>query len=219
MPIRLLETFSEWLKSLPPDALLFEFGFVFILISLVLSIITLTTRLGKSGDSSDFVLSIVLLLASMGILLLLGGVIGLVIRYSDQLTKSLSNPSVAFLAIIGATLLYVLRSKKPFIYGGLEMIAGVSSIFLATLGPVSGGLIGKVLGIFGGIYIIVRGIDNAKKSLSKFWAEYTDTFDKRRLLPDERRDIEFWEEYADYFDNRGFLDRNYESIFWYYRFL
>jgi hypothetical protein len=100
----------------------------------------------------------------------------------------MANAGTVIGIIIGCFVLYRLRCRKPFWYGVIEVVVAVVTIIL-TIWPVSVSaatlIIGSrnifgiavelptFLGILGGVYIFVRGMDNMSKELPgwmrKWW--------------------------------------------------
>lgn len=72
--------------------------------------------------------------------------------------------------------LFILRKEKRNLYGFIEIIIGAMTITSIIISPTKGTYTGinDVLKIFGGIYIIIRGMDNFEKGLKspryiKYW--------------------------------------------------
>jgi hypothetical protein len=100
-----------------------------------------------------------------------------------DLVKFSSDPAVIFLAVMASVYLYWFRGQAPFLYGLLEVATGIVTISL-VLFTARGDVLARVLGILGGSYIIVRGMDNMDKGcpcwLRRFWDA---AFPKRSSLP------------------------------------
>jgi hypothetical protein len=80
----------------------------------------------------------------------------------------LSNPFSAIPAVVSGLLLYRLRGKHPFFYGGTEVCVSLLAI-LVSIGSDSSDPLNKLVGILGGVYILVRGFDNLDKGLPSSW--------------------------------------------------
>jgi hypothetical protein len=70
-----------------------------------------------------------------------------------------SDPSVFFLAVMASIYLYWFRGQAPFFYGILEVATGIATVSLVFF-TAKGDILARILGILGGSYIIVRGMDN-----------------------------------------------------------
>jgi hypothetical protein len=66
---------------------------------------------------------------------------------------------------IGAVLFYRLRGTRPIIYGVVEVLIGISAIW-AGIYLSQPPFLTQGLATLGGIYIIVRGLDNFRRGLS-----------------------------------------------------
>jgi hypothetical protein len=94
--------------------------------------------------------------------------------------EEVSNPFSALTFIALGFALYGLRSKSPFIYGISEVFVGITAIWLSvrppTISPLSdiGNGVWQLVTILGGVYIIVRGLDNMDKKvptrLQRYWS-------------------------------------------------
>jgi hypothetical protein len=89
-----------------------------------------------------------------------------------DLVRFSSDPAVVYLAVMASIYLYWFRGQAPFLYGLMEVATGVLTISF-VLFTARGDVLARVLGILGGSYVIVRGLDNMDKgcprSLRKFW--------------------------------------------------
>jgi hypothetical protein len=96
-----------------------------------------------------------------------------------NLNAILSDPSMILLAFTFGLMFYWLRGVQPFVFGILEILVGVGTIWFAS-SIVTTDTLSKLLGELGGIYIIVRGFDNADRGLPNGLRETWDyTFPKR----------------------------------------
>ena len=86
--------------------------------------------------------------------------------------RVLSDPSTFFLAIMLSIYFYWLRGRAPLVYGTFEVAIGVLTIAL-VLFTANSDVLARLLGVLGGSYIIVRGLDNmdrgCTKRMRKFW--------------------------------------------------
>jgi hypothetical protein len=80
----------------------------------------------------------------------------------------ISNPYFAIPAIAVGFLLYWIRGKFPFFYGLTEISVSVLAI-IVSIGTPNTILLNKVVAILGGIYILIRGMDNIDKGLPVSW--------------------------------------------------
>src|SRR4029077_14362157 len=67
-------------------------------------------------------------------------------------------------ALIIAWLLYVLRERIRWLYAITEIIVGIAAI-ASYIGSGRPGGLTQLLTVFGGIYIVVRGLDNFNQGL------------------------------------------------------
>jgi len=83
------------------------------------------------------------------------------------------------LTIAAGLFFYRLRGLHPFAYGVAEVLVATCVIFLTFYPPeeflttdnysLLGVELSRVVGIFAGIYIFVRGMDNMEKDLPRGW--------------------------------------------------
>src|SRR5262249_5937443 len=79
----------------------------------------------------------------------------------------ISQPFFIPIACVAAISFYLARCRAQKIYGLTEISVGIFSISLASASQASpSDAIGKILAILGGVYIIVRGLDNIDKALT-----------------------------------------------------
>jgi len=92
-------------------------------------------------------------------------VVSATIIYTSPVLKSLiSNEWAMIPALCAAIILYRLRGSRPFMYGIAEVIVGMT----ATWSGIHAGttsVITQALAFFGGMYVVVRGMDNMDKDL------------------------------------------------------
>jgi hypothetical protein len=73
--------------------------------------------------------------------------------------------------IAGAYGLYLLRRSYRSIYGAIEVPVGIAAIAAAVLAPTSSDAsvgmsdVSRLIGVLGGVYIIVRGLDNIDEGM------------------------------------------------------
>jgi len=94
----------------------------------------------------------------------------LIYENSAKIAAAMTPRVVIFPAIGLSAFLYWLRGRLPLIYGTLEIFVGMLSLSIATQGQVTD-LLTKLIGVFGGIYIIIRGLDNVDKGIPGGWAK------------------------------------------------
>ncbi len=80
----------------------------------------------------------------------------------------ISSPYFAAPAIAIGLLLYRLRGKYPLFYGSTEVLVAILVIFV-SIGTDTANPLNKIVGILGGIYIFIRGLDNVDKGLPHSW--------------------------------------------------
>jgi hypothetical protein len=100
------------------------------------------------------------------------GLTGYVVVVALSIIRT-GNPFISILFVAGAILLYGMRTRYPFVYGFIEAVVGISAIVyvvLANQQPASNAaLFAELLSVSGGMYVIVRGLDNMTKALPKFF--------------------------------------------------
>ena len=64
--------------------------------------------------------------------------------------------------------MYRLRGMYPFYYGGTEVLVAILAIFV-SIGTDTTNPLNKIVGILGGAYILIRGLDNMDKGLPISW--------------------------------------------------
>ncbi len=88
----------------------------------------------------------------------------------------------ALLSILAALLLFLLRRRRPFVYGLLEFAVGLLGLML-TFHPQttyllsgeassSGLFLSRGIAVVGGIYLLVRGMDNMERDLPRRWRSH-----------------------------------------------
>lgn len=86
------------------------------------------------------------------------------LAFEEGLSWFLGTPTVIPQWVIMAVFLYWTRRNNPTAYGCIEIIAGLVALaLLVQTREVA--LLSRVIGFLGGIYIIVRGMDNFEKGL------------------------------------------------------
>jgi hypothetical protein len=83
------------------------------------------------------------------------------------------------LSMIAAMLLFSLRRRHPFLYGILECAVGITGLMLTFYPQISymptlettplGMALSRWVAIVGGIYLLVRGLDNMERDLPRSW--------------------------------------------------
>jgi|ERR1700730_246642 len=95
---------------------------------------------------------------------LFGAVASLIPLYIHIIQPLISNEWAMIPALLVSAGFYRLRGTHPFIYGLAEILVGMT----ATWSGIHAGttsLIAQAIAFFGGLYIIVRGLDNVDKGL------------------------------------------------------
>ena len=97
------------------------------------------------------------------------------------------------LCIVAAALLFELRRRRTFVYGVFEFVVGLigltltfypQTMYLLTEEASASGLIlSRGIAIVGGIYLLVRGMDNMARDLPRRWRAHLESLSPKR---DER---------------------------------
>jgi hypothetical protein len=86
------------------------------------------------------------------------------VAHPDTVLQWLKEPIAVVPALMVGIALFWFRCKRLFEYALIEIGGAVGSTFYAIIAP-NNSLLAKGLGILGGLYILVRGLDNIDKSL------------------------------------------------------
>lgn len=89
----------------------------------------------------------------------------IVVKLIGGIERVISSPLFAFPVLCAGIILYRLRGTQPFAYGISEFCVAVVAIFV-SITATNQGTLAKLLGIMGGIYIMIRGLDNIDKGLT-----------------------------------------------------
>jgi hypothetical protein len=76
-------------------------------------------------------------------------------------------------AVFVGLILYRLRGRYPLVYGLTEVAVAILAIFV-SIGTDTPYPLNKIVGILGGIYIFVRGMDNIDRGLPNSWRDWWD---------------------------------------------
>jgi len=76
--------------------------------------------------------------------------------------------------------LYRLRGNNPTVYGIGEVLVSLVTI-LFSIASAANGLLATSLGLLGGIYVMVRGLDNIDKGLPPSWRTSWDKWFPKRI--------------------------------------
>jgi TctA family transporter len=133
------------------------FMFVFMIALTVRIVIEETPSFGERAERVTGAIGSV----AIGIALLL---LLYTIRRQPDVQELLSSRLLIILCIWNALVFYRLRGTHPRDYGILEVIFGTCSI-VAVIFSSSHEIVGRLVGLFGGMYIIVRGLDNIDKDV------------------------------------------------------
>jgi len=82
----------------------------------------------------------------------------------QAIIEILSQPWAIILCFLAALGLYCLRGLHPLLYGFLELLVATGTIWFVIKTP-DQDVIAKIIGIAGGIYVMVRAIDDVDKGL------------------------------------------------------
>jgi hypothetical protein len=115
-----------------------------------------------------FAVFVALLLLSYLVTLLLPSFLYTHRFWSDVLSSHLLLIPTIFIACA----LYRIRGTHPVAYGIVEILTGIATISFVISASPFGDITAKVLGLIGGVYVIVRGLDNANKGIPdevRYW--------------------------------------------------
>jgi hypothetical protein len=102
------------------------------------------------------------------------------------------GPALGLLGIAAAFLLYLLRSAARLHYGLTEIMFGVVFVLAATMNASRGGEATAIVQIAGGVFFIVRGLDNVKNGLDeqpnhRFWRVWNMMYSEEKIDRVRRR--------------------------------
>lgn len=114
----------------------------------------------------------------------------LISAYDTKIVHLMSHPLFIIPAFAIGIYFYRLRCRRLLIYGLIEILVAGVAIWLA-IGSTTELLLLKSLGIIGGVYILVRGIDNVDKCIGKEYPAirsaldrmFHDKYEKQRDAP------------------------------------
>jgi hypothetical protein len=124
-----------------------------------------STRLAREAELGTFAM----LIGSPLIMILMSGVL----LETHDLLELMSSPFTIAPALLLCLMFYYLRSRRPLAYGLLEIWAGILTLSFAIFSPAQNALL-KGLGLLGGVYIVVRGLDNVDRGLPAGLRRYWD---------------------------------------------
>jgi hypothetical protein len=105
---------------------------------------------------------------------------GILYYFRDFLVSVTSSPYFVILAFATALLFYRLRGRYPLFYGIPEISVATAAIWLTI--NTENALSLKGLALLGGIYIIVRGLDNMERGIPSWLRPAW-----KRLFPKQQR--------------------------------
>jgi MFS superfamily sulfate permease-like transporter len=93
-----------------------------------------------------------------------------------------ADPNALFaLAVVSIFLLFLLRCRNAIAYGLLEIAVGLVSVFISanagqniSQATAIYELATRALGLLGGVYIVIRGLDNLDKNIPDQWRRLWD---------------------------------------------
>ena len=112
-----------------------------------------------------FILAIIILISGtvFGV-----GIFGFLLTFTIVAIQT-GNPFVSIVFVAFGVFLYGARTRFPFWYGAVEVVFGASgiiySVIIAGATSAPSNVIQLLLSVFGGIYVIVRGLDNMTKAV------------------------------------------------------
>lgn len=113
------------------------------------------------------------------IVLILGLIPYILVKGSLQLVDFLSwassKPWFIPVSLVLAYVLYVLRTKVRYAYAVVEIIVGIAAICTSVTVSASSD-IGHLVAVLGGIYIVVRGLDNLDTGLATLHNKFPKTW-------------------------------------------
>lgn len=87
--------------------------------------------------------------------------------HGKQVLPFIEGQIVVPFGVVLAVAFYVLRTRRPFAYGAIELVVAVVVMWFSGNSPADP--LAKGLGILGGVYVFVRGLDNMSKRLPEAW--------------------------------------------------
>jgi hypothetical protein len=158
-------------------------GFSLILLVVILLMIAYPLFYRRQFPEFEVVPGILFL---MNVLMMACAAALLVLIYQEMIFRILSSPWFIIPAMVSGPILYLFRSRLPFAYGLLEVVASWTIISLAielpNTMPASGDpknwvpILGKIANILGGLYITVRGLDNMDKGIPRLYRGVWNSF-------------------------------------------
>lgn len=98
----------------------------------------------------------------------------------QKFDRIISHPLFMVPALCFGFAVYRMRGSRPFMFGIAELWVAIIAIFLSITTP-NQGILTKLLGITGGLFIMVRGMDNMDKGLPpRFRRRWDILFPKHR---------------------------------------
>jgi hypothetical protein len=90
----------------------------------------------------------------------------LILSFQNNILIYISSPLAVFPALILGLSFFWLRCRSPLTYGIIEVTVSIEAVSFAIQAPADN-LLAKLLGLLGGIYVLVRGLDNVDKGLKR----------------------------------------------------
>jgi hypothetical protein len=112
------------------------------------------------GEKADRIMGAIGSVALAGAFLLLG----FTLRRQPDVQSLLSSPMLIVVCVWIAFMFYRIRGTHPQVYGIMEVVLGACAIFTVIYSS-SHEIVGRLVALFGGTYIIVRGLDNIDKDV------------------------------------------------------
>jgi hypothetical protein len=107
-------------------------------------------------------ISSALFLAGIAVVIIgVNSLIDLAVQHPEQVLNLTSAPYTIVVGILAGVIFFLLRCRNPLVYGITEVGVGIASISASANPNVNN----RVLTLLGGIYILVRGLDNMDKRL------------------------------------------------------
>jgi hypothetical protein len=130
--------------------------------------------IGTGFAKSAHAAQVIFVFSTLALLILISGIIfgvgisGFILIFTIGAIRT-GNPYVSVVFVAFGVILYGARTRFPFWYGIVEVIAGVSgiiySIIIAGVASAPSNVTQLLLSVLGGMYVMVRGLDNMNKAI------------------------------------------------------
>ena len=168
---------AAWTAILPEDRIIRTAVVCWIIFVIMIFFITLYEhRQHRRGVSTNwsgehwemfflFVTVVSLFLAATAALTVgVNHLIDLAVTHPDDVINLTSPPYTLIIGIVAGILFFLFRCRAPLFYGLTEVGVAIATISTSA----NPNFNSRVLGLFGGIYILVRGLDNMNKIMKGY---------------------------------------------------